>query len=68
VDPEADAKMALLLGLSGPRSQPGPPRLPSPPKTVGGRQPGQGWNLPGYKDDRDEDPDSWCCAYCLIMD
>ena len=56
-DTESAAKMALLLGLSGPNTKPGP-RLPSPPKD---RKPGQGWNLPGYKDDNDEDPDSWCC-------
>jgi hypothetical protein len=59
-DAKASAKMALLLGLSLPHSQPGPPRLPSPPKEI--RKPGQGWNLPGYKDDNDEDPDSWCCT------
>jgi hypothetical protein len=53
-DEEATAKMALLLGLSRPTTNPGP-RLPSPPKD---RKPGQGWNLPGYKDDNDEDPDS----------
>lgn len=57
-DKESAAKMALLLGLSGPSTKPGP-RLPSPPKD---RKPGQGWNLPGYKDDDDEDPDSWCCT------
>jgi hypothetical protein len=56
-DKEASAKMALLLGLSRPTTNPGS-RLPSPPKD---RKPGQGWNLPGYKDDNDEDPDSWCC-------
>lgn len=61
-DKEAEARMALLLGLSGPSTKPGPPRLPSPPI---GRKPGQGWNLPGYKDDRDEDPDSWCCMLLL---
>jgi hypothetical protein len=59
LDKDAEARMALLLGLSGPSTKPGPPRLPSPPKD---RKPGQGWNLPGYKDDRDEDPDSWCCT------
>jgi hypothetical protein len=52
--------MALLLGLTGPSTKPGP-RLPSPPKDT--RKPGQGWNLPGYKDDNDEDPDSWCCTF-----
>jgi len=57
-DKESAAKMALLLGLSGPNTKPGP-SLPSPPKD---RKPGQGWNLPGYKDDNDEDPDSWCCT------
>lgn len=57
-DKEAAAKMALLLGLSRPTTNPGP-RLPSPPRD---RKPGQGWNLPGYKDDNDEDPDSWCCT------
>ena len=63
-DQEASAKMALLLGLSRPTNNPGP-RLPSPPKD---RKPGQGWNLPGYKDDNDEDPDSWCCkSYPLIL-
>jgi len=62
VDNEAEARMALLLGLSGPSTKPGPPRLPSPSKA---RKPGQGWNLPGYKDDRDEDPDSWCCMLFL---
>jgi hypothetical protein len=60
-DEEATAKMALLLGLSRPTTNPGP-RLPSPPKD---RKPGQGWNLPGYKDDNDEDPDSWCCTSLL---
>ena len=60
-DPEMDARMARLLGLSGPSTLPGPSiKLPSPPKEVK-RAPGQGWNLPGYKDDRDDDPDSWCC-------
>jgi hypothetical protein len=59
LDKDAEARMALLLGLSGPSTKPGPPRLPSPPKD---RKPGQGWNLPGYRDDRDEDPDSWCCT------
>ena len=62
IDNEAEARMALLLGLSGPSTKPGPPRLPSPPKE---RKLGQGWNLPGYKDDRDEDPDSWCCMLFL---
>lgn len=56
-----DARMAMLLGLSGPSILPGPSvKLPSPPKEIK-REPGQGWNLPGYKDDRDDDPDSWCC-------
>lgn len=60
-DAEMDARMARLLGLSGPSTLPGPTaRLPSPPKEVK-RAPGQGWNIPGYKDDRDDDPDSWCC-------
>lgn len=60
-DPDMEARMARLLGLSGPSTLPGPSlRLPSPPKEVK-RAPGQGWNLPGYKDDRDDDPDSWCC-------
>jgi len=61
-DEDANAKMALLLGLSRPTTNPGP-RLPSPPKD---RKPGQGWNLPGYKDDNDEDPDSWCCKSYLF--
>jgi hypothetical protein len=61
-DKDASAKMALLLGLSRPTTNPGP-RLPSPPKD---RKPGQGWNLPGYKDDNDEDPDSWCCTSYLF--
>ena len=60
-DGELDARMAMLLGLSGPSTLPGPSvKLPSPPKETK-RKPGQGWNLPGYKDDRDDDPDSWCC-------
>jgi hypothetical protein len=64
VDAEAQARMDMLLGLSGPSTQPGPPRLPTPPKDVGSdRKPGQGWNLPGYKDDMDDDPDSWCCEF-----
>jgi hypothetical protein len=63
-DAEAQARMNMLLGLSGPSTQPGPPRLPTPPKDVGSdRKPGQGWNLPGYKDDMDDDPDSWCCEF-----
>lgn len=62
-DEEATAKMALLLGLSRPTTNPGP-RLPSPPKD---RKPGQGWNLPGYKDDNDEDPDSWCCTSLPLL-
>lgn len=66
IDPDIDAKMSLLLGLSGPRTAPGPPRLPSPPKDDK-RKPGQGWNLPGYKDDRDDDPDSWCCMFISLL-
>jgi hypothetical protein len=67
LDAEARARMEMLLGLSGPSTQPGPPGLPSPPKDVGGqRNPGQGWDLPGYKDDMDDDPDSWCCTFDYV--
>lgn len=67
LDAEARARMEMLLGLSGPSTKPGAPKLPSPPKDVGGqRNPGQGWNLPGYKDDMDDDPDSWCCTFDYV--
>ena len=60
-DQEMDARMARLLGLSGPSTLPGPStKLPSPPKEIK-REAGQGWNIPGYNDDKDDDPDSWCC-------
>lgn len=63
-DPETAARMAMLLGLSGPSHRPGQgatkrEEMPTVPK----RQPGQGWNIPGYSDAKDEDPDSWCCEY-----
>lgn len=59
VDDDLQKRMDLLLGLSGPKAKPGPtqPVLPSAPK----RQVGQGWNLPGYNDNRDDDLDTWCC-------
>ncbi|KAI9635631.1 uncharacterized protein MKK02DRAFT_44329 [Dioszegia hungarica] len=62
-DPAVDARMAMLLGLPGPSIHPGGPKLPSAPtsKPAQGRQAGQGWNLPGWEDGRDEDLDSWCC-------
>ena len=63
IDQDTQARMDLLLGLSGPAvppqsraSKPGP-TLPTVPK----RQIGQGWNLPGYNDARDQDLESWCC-------
>ena len=63
IDQDTQARMDLLLGLSGPAvppqsraSKPGP-TLPTVPK----REVGQGWNLPGYNDARDQDLESWCC-------
>ena len=57
-DDDTHKRMNLLLGLTGPTARPGTqPVLPSVPK----RQAGQGWNLPGYDDSRDNDLDSWCC-------
>lgn len=65
-DVDIDSRMSLLLGLSGPSAKPGEPKLPTVPssKPVPGRQAGQGWNLPGWEDGRDEDLDSWCCESC----
>lgn len=57
-DEETKKKMDILLGLSGPSVKPSNPILPSAPK----RDVGQGWNLPGFQDERDNDLDSWCCA------
>lgn len=58
---EEDARMRLLMGLSGPTSKPTTklPTAPSAKPTE--RQAGQGWNLPGYVDERDDDLESWCC-------
>jgi hypothetical protein len=60
-----DPRMALLLGLSGPSQQPGGAPVP-PVSAVLPRQAGQGWNLPGWQDGRDEDLDSWCCRYPML--
>ena len=57
LDEDTKKRLDLLLGLSGPAQKPGQASLPAVPK----RAPGQGWNLPGYNDARDEDLDSWCC-------
>ena len=63
IDDDLKKRMDLLLGLSGPLAAPtnkqhsGEPSLPDPPK----REVGQGWNLPGYNDSRDNDLESWCC-------
>lgn len=67
-DPGLEARMTLLLGLSGPSAAPSGPKLPSAPKVLPSspsseKQPGQGYNLPGWADGRDEDIDSWCCTY-----
>ena len=59
-DDDTKKRMDMLLGLSGPVTKPGGPTLPQVPK----RAPGQGWNIPGYEDTRDEDIDSWCCELC----
>lgn len=74
---ELEARMRLLTGLSGPSAAPfgaikgngGGSGLPSVPSARPGqakapddaRQVGQGWNLPGWADGRDDDLDSWCC-------
>ncbi|ORX36158.1 hypothetical protein BD324DRAFT_630410 [Kockovaella imperatae] len=57
IDDDTRKRMDLLLGLSGPAQKPGQASLPAVPK----RAPGQGWNLPGYNDARDDDLESWCC-------
>ena len=71
-DANLEARMQLLAGLSGPSAAPiatskagrGLPSVPSakPGKDGSGRQVGQGWNLPGWHDGRDDDLDSWCCT------
>lgn len=66
VDDDLQKRMNLLLGLSGPTLKPGQPTqpvLPSAPK----RQVGQGWNLPGYNDHRDDDLDTWCCELTVQL-
>ena len=61
LDPDAKARMDLLLGLSGPKAKPGASAtFPKPPTEIK-REAGQGWNLKGYNDARDADLDSWCC-------
>ncbi|KAL1408484.1 hypothetical protein Q8F55_005296 [Vanrija albida] len=64
LDAESKAKMDALLGLRGPSLFPATPTRDPKPKgdTLGPppRAPGQGWNIPGYDDGRDEDLDSWC--------
>jgi hypothetical protein len=75
-DAELEARMRLLAGLSGPSAAPfasssagkGLPSVPSakpgtgrPDAKIDNRQVGQGWNLPGLHDGRDDDLDSWCC-------
>lgn len=61
-DPSLTSRINLLLGLSGPSTQPGFPTVPTVP-TDSKRQTGQGWNLPGWQDTRDNDLDSWCCEW-----
>ncbi|TXT15907.1 hypothetical protein VHUM_00410 [Vanrija humicola] len=64
LDAESKARMDALLGLRGPSLFPAPPtRDPKAKDSALGpppRAPGQGWNIPGYDDGRDEDLDSWC--------
>lgn len=63
-DLELDKRIALLLGLSGPSSIPSIGSLPSAPQSAPkARSAGQGYNLPGWNDGRDEDLDSWCCKF-----
>lgn len=64
-DDEDQAKIDALMRLQGPSLFPSVPssaplkkgELGPPPKV-----PGQGFNLPGFNDARDEDLDSWCSA------
>ncbi|KAK1926592.1 hypothetical protein DB88DRAFT_482389 [Papiliotrema laurentii] len=61
-DDQLQKRMELLLGLKGPSVAPGAPKASGPVlPTVPKREVGQGWNLPGYNDSRDNDLDSWCC-------
>ncbi|WOO77883.1 Abscission/NoCut checkpoint regulator [Vanrija pseudolonga] len=65
LDAESKARMDALLGLRGPSLFPATPTRDPKPKDSNAlgpppRAPGQGWNIPGYDDGRDEDLDSWC--------
>ena len=63
-DDQLQKRMELLLGLKGPSVAPGAPKASGPVlPTVPKREVGQGWNLPGYNDSRDNDLDSWCCEF-----
>lgn len=65
VDPDSKARMDALMGLKGPSIFPNTPsKAPTKKDDALGpppRAPGQGWNIPGYVDARDDDLDSWCC-------
>ena len=65
MDADAQSRLDKLMGLSAVSNV-----LPSVPTGRLGvqsagetskRQAGQGWSIPGYKDDNDDDPDTWCC-------
>lgn len=71
LDAESKARMDALLGLQGPSLFPATPTRDPKPKdsnTLGPppRAPGQGWNIPGYDDGRDEDLESWCCEWGVV--
>jgi len=65
--------MQALLGLRGPSIFPAPPsaapkkKAPGPGPGPAPRRPGQGWGIPGFDDNRDEDTDSWCCELILFL-
>lgn len=76
-DPEDQAKIDALMSLQGPSQFPSvPTNKPLNKGELGPapRAPGQGWNLPGFNDARDEDLDSWCSelrkrlSSCAIVD
>ena len=65
MDADAQSRLDKLMGLSAvsnvlPSVPTGRPGVQSAGETSK-RQAGQGWSIPGYKDDNDDDPDTWCC-------
>lgn len=62
-DPADKARIEALMKLGGPSLFPSVPTTAPTKKGELGpppRAPGQGWNIPGFNDARDEDLDSWC--------